>query len=152
MTDRRPEMVKIREMRTEDAEAVAGLTEQLGYARTPAEIRRWISGLASVRSRQVAFVACVGGAVVGWVEVSMERRLQSPDFALIGGLVVSEKHRGHGIGRMLCERAETWSWENGAAKVRVTSRTTRADAHRFYVREGFEAVKTSMVFEKKRPG
>ena len=145
------EMLEIREMRPEDADEVAALTAQLGYERTPVEIRRWIDGLRSVERRQAAFVACHGAAVVGWVEVSLERRLQSLDFALIGGLVVSQEHRGHGIGKRLCERAEAWSWEHGAAKLRVTSRSTRADAHRFYLREGFEPVKTSMVFEKKRP-
>src|SRR5579863_651356 len=145
------DMLEIREMRTEDAEAVAELSAQLGYDRTADEIRRWIAGLESVRHRQAAFVACLGGNVVGWVEVSLERRLQSPDFALIGGLVVSGRHRGFGFGKKLCQRAEAWSWEQGAAKLRVTSRNTRADAHRFYVREGFEPVKTSLVFEKKRP-
>jgi PhnO protein len=149
--DRGHEMLEIREMRPEDAKGVAELTAQLGYERTPVEIRRWIVEMEPVERRQAAFVACAGAEVLGWVEVSMERRLQSPDFALIGGLVVSRDHRGRGIGKRLCERAETWSWERGAAKVRVTSRNTRADAHRFYVREGFEPVKTSMVFEKKRP-
>lgn len=141
----------VREVRVEDTEAVARLTTELGYERSSAEIRRWIEGLGLVRERQAAFVACLDGAVAGWIEVSLERRLQSADFALIGGLVVSSGHRGRGIGTRLCERAEAWAWEHGASKVRVTSRSTRADAHRFYLREGFEAVKTSLVFEKKRP-
>jgi GNAT superfamily N-acetyltransferase len=143
--------VSIREMQPEDAEAVARLTAQLGYERNAAEIRHWIAGLASVVERQAAFVGCLGDEVVGWIEVSLERRLQSPSFALIGGLVVSADVRSHGIGRKLCERAEAWGWEHGAARLRVTSRTTRADAHRFYLREGFELTKTSAVFEKKRP-
>lgn len=143
--------VSIREMQPEDAEAVARLTAQLGYERNAAEIRNWIAGLASVGERQAAFVGCLGEEVVGWIEVSLERRLQSPSFALIGGLVVGADVRNHGIGRKLCERAEAWSWEHGAARLRVTSRTTRADAHRFYLREGFELTKTSAVFEKKRP-
>lgn len=145
------ETLEIREMRAEDAVAVAELTAQLGYPRAADEVRKWIDGLASASHRQAAFVACVGPAVAGWIEVSLERRLQSPEFALIGGLVVSHEYRGHGIGRKLCVRAEEWSWDHGAAKLRATSRSTRADAHRFYQREGFEPVKTSMVFEKKRP-
>ena len=152
MADHRShETLEIREMQAEDAEAVAELTEQLGYRRGADEVRRWIDGLASTNHRQTAFVACLEGELVGWVEVSLERRLQSADFALIGGLVVSQEHRGHGIGKRLCQRAEAWSWDHAAAKLRVTSRSTRADAHRFYLREGFEPVKTSMVFEKNRP-
>ena len=141
----------IREMRPDDAETVAQLIGELGYERTAADVRMWIERSVTVRDRQAAFVACLGRKVIGWVEVSLERRLQSPDFALIGGLVVSKDYRSNGIGRLLCERAAMWSWEHGAAKLRVTSRSTRADAHRFYTREGFEPVKTSMVFEKKRP-
>jgi GNAT superfamily N-acetyltransferase len=141
--------VWIREMQTDDAEAVAELTSQLGYERTVAEIRQWIAGLNSVLDRQAAFVACFGEKVVGWVEVSLERRLQSPVFALIGGLVVGAEYRNRRIGRLLCERAEAWGFVRGATTLRVTSRSTRSEAHRFYVREGFELVKTSAVFEKK---
>jgi GNAT superfamily N-acetyltransferase len=70
---------------------------------------------------------------------------------LIGGLVVAEGMRRQGIGRKLCLRAEEWGWENGAERMRVTSRSTRTDAHRFYVRDGYEVVKTSLVFEKSLP-
>ncbi len=151
MAHHHTDMITIREMQPSDAESVARLTAELGYERSSADIRAWIERAAAVRDRQSAFVACLDGAVVGWIEISLERRLQSPDFALIGGLVVSRGHRSRGIGRLLCEHAAAWSWERGAAKLRVTSRSTRADAHRFYTREGFEPVKTSMVFEKKRP-
>lgn len=144
-------VLTIREMSKDDAEAVARLTEQLGYERSPTEIAKWIIGLPSLGDRQAAFVACLGEDVVGWIEVSIERRLQSPEFGLIGGLVVSPVHRSGGIGRKLCQRAEAWSWEHGLTRLRVTSRSTRADAHRFYFRDGYEAVKTSLVFEKKRP-
>jgi GNAT superfamily N-acetyltransferase len=150
------ETLVIREMELGDAERVAALTGQLGYERTAADIEQRITELDSNRARQAAFVACVGAEIAraeiaGWIEVSIERRLQSPTFALIGGLVVSENNRGQGIGRQLCERAENWSWERGVAKIRVTSRSTRRDAHRFYVQNGYQAVKTSMVFEKKHP-
>jgi len=36
----------------------------------------------------------------------------------------------------------------GIAKVRVTSRSVRLDAHRFYQRDGYVEIKTSKVFEK----
>lgn len=146
-----PTALTIREMTPADAEAVAELTAQLGYERTASDIAAWIAGLPAMQSRQAAFVACLGEEVVGWIEVSIERRLQSPEFGFIGGLVVRHGHRNLGIGRRLCERAEAWTWEQGITKLRVTSRSTRLDAHRFYLRDGYETVKTSMVFEKKRP-
>ena len=79
----------------------------------------------------------------------MERRLQYPPYVLIGGLVVREGMRSLGIGRRLCEEVERWCVERGAGMVRVTSRSTREAAHRFYLRDGYELVKTSMVFEKQ---
>ncbi|HKF46477.1 MAG TPA: GNAT family N-acetyltransferase [Terracidiphilus sp.] len=139
----------IRSMEPADAEAVAALTRQLGYERGPEEIRAWIAE-AGPDDRQAAFVARLEGKVVGWIEVSAERKLQSAPFALIGGLVVDEGVRSRGIGLVLLRHAEGWAWERGLERVRVTSRSTREAAHRFYLRDGYEAVKTSLVFEKKR--
>jgi predicted N-acetyltransferase YhbS len=62
------------------------------------------------RMRQIAgdanrgvLVACSDGAVVGWIDLSVEYHLQSEPAALIGGLVVSEGARNLGIGGQLCE-------------------------------------------------
>lgn len=141
--------VEIRKLAEGDAEVVAELTQQLGYARSPEQIRAWVCDASRREADQAAFVSCVDGEVAGWIEVCVERRLQSEPFALIGGLVVKEDKRGRGIGRMLCERAEQWAWDKGLKTLRVTSRITREGAHRFYLHEGYELVKTSLVFEKK---
>ncbi len=140
----------VRPMERRDAREVTCLIEQLGYERSQDEVLCWLEALGSVTERQAAFVACLGEEVVGWIEVSIERRLQSDPFALIGGLVVKDGARGRGIGRRLCATAEEWGWSHGVSKVRVTSRSTRVDAHRFYAKDGYEPVKVSQVFEKRR--
>lgn len=137
----------IRAIETRDADTVADLVSQLGYRRSAPEIALWIE-CVNGSAQQTALVACLGDEVVGWIEVSIEHRLQSAPFALIGGLVVADGVRGQGIGRLLCQSAEDWARGRGLDKLRVTSRSTRTDAHRFYLRDGYEAVKTSMVFEK----
>ncbi|HET9100326.1 MAG TPA: GNAT family N-acetyltransferase [Acidobacteriaceae bacterium] len=137
----------IRAIESRDADAVSGLVSQLGYHRAVPEIADWIDCMNGA-AQQAAFVACRDNKVVGWIEVSIERRLQTAPFALIGGLVVADGVRGQGIGRLLCQAAEDWARGRGLEKLRVTSRSTRTDAHRFYLRDGYEAVKTSMVFEK----
>lgn len=142
--------VAIREIQIQDAEAVSALVAELGYQRSPAQIRGWIDELRRAHREGEAFVALLDGDIAGWVEISMERRLQAAAFALIGGLVVKDGLRGRGIGRQLCARAEAWAWAHGVETVRVTSRSTRIDAHRFYLREGYGEVKTSLVFEKSR--
>ncbi|MGA9062731.1 MAG: GNAT family N-acetyltransferase [Terracidiphilus sp.] len=142
--------LNLREMEPGDSAAASLLIGQLGYERSPQQVIEWIASLGTGRE-QAAFVACLGDEVVGWVEVSIERRLQAAPSAYIGGLVVKESVRGQGIGRALCRRAEAWGWDRCAETVRVTSRSTRLDAHRFYVNDGYQVVKSSLVFEKHRP-
>jgi predicted N-acetyltransferase YhbS len=141
----------IRPIESRDAAEVCVLVQQLGYERAQDQISTWIESLPSRAEQQTAFVACVAGKVVGWIEISIEQRLQSSPCTLIGGLVVKEGFRGQQIGLRLCERSEAWSWEHGISTVRVTSRSTRTGAHRFYLRNGYRPTKVSQVFEKSRP-
>jgi predicted N-acetyltransferase YhbS len=99
----------IRQIGPRDANEVSLLIDQLGYRRAPDDVMTWIERTNLDSSSQIAFVACLENEVIGWIEISLERRLQTPPFALIGGLVVKDGVRGRGIGRMLCERAEAWS-------------------------------------------
>jgi GNAT superfamily N-acetyltransferase len=85
---------------------------------------------------------------VGWIDATVERHLQAEDTVVIGGLVVRETARGVGVGKRLCEEVERWAREQGLGRVRVRSQIKREDAHRFYVRDGYRQVKTSLVFEK----
>ena len=137
----------IRPIRPEDAVPVSELVTQLGYERTADQVRLWVADLHA-RPEQAAFVAELDGKVVAWIDVSFVWHLQSEAFGLIGGLVVKDGLRSAGIGRLLCERAEDWSRDQGARKIRVTSRSTREAAHRFYLRDGYQQTKISMVFEK----
>ena len=137
----------VRPIQPEDALAVAELIAQLGYTRAREEVQAWIHGLGA-RPAQAAFVAERNSEVVGWIEVSLEHRLQSAVFGVIGGLVVREGLRSLGIGRRLCEEAEDWTRRQGVNKIRVTSRSTREAAHRFYLRDGYRQTKISMFFEK----
>ena len=140
----------IRTIETRDALEVALLIEQLGYRRLQGDVAHWIEALSSSpQSTQTAFVACIDDDVVGWVEVSLQSHIQSPPFALIGGLVVKEGLRGKRIGKRLCEAAEAWARRQSVSLLRVTSRSTRPDAHRFYTQNGFEPTKISHVFEKE---
>jgi predicted N-acetyltransferase YhbS len=142
------EALHVRVIAPEDAAAVAELSAQLGYEATAAAIEERIATLLLNAENQVALVACVGGDVVGWIEASIVRHLQSEPQALIGGLVVKDGVRGLGVGKRLCAEVEAWTRNKGLTVVRVTSRSTREGAHRFYLREGYRQTKTSAVFEK----
>jgi GNAT superfamily N-acetyltransferase len=141
----------IRPIALRDAAEVCALIQQLGYERPIDEVADWIELLGKHAQSQAAFVAELANQVIGWVEVSIEHRLQSIPYALIGGLVVKEGFRNQKVGLKLCERAEAWSWAIDVSVVRVTSRSTRLDAHRFYENNGYRLTKVSQIFEKKRP-
>jgi len=149
-TSSSPELV-IRPIETRDAEQVSILTEQLGYQRSPADIHTWIESLPARAEDQAAFVACIGAEVAGWIEISVQHHLQSAPHALIGGLVVKDAYRNRQIGLRLCQHVEAWTWQHGLPILRVTSRSTRLDAHRFYERNSYQLTKLSHVYEKHRP-
>ena len=142
--------VSIRRLSVDDAEAAAELSSQLGYPSSPGDLRKRIEELSHTTDR-VAFAAVVDGQdgrMVGWIDAAMERHLQSPASAVIGGLVVREDMRGQGVGRRLCLEVEEWARSKSVPLVRVRSQIKREDAHRFYLRDGYRKVKTSLVFEK----
>ena len=141
------EKVTIRVLRADDAEIVATLSASLGYPVGAEEVRSRIELLANSNDR-MAFAAILKDAVVGRIDAAVERHLQSEPVVVIGGLVVRDDMRGKRIGQQLCHAVELWAVQIGVAAVRVRSRLKRADAHRFYLRDGYIQVKISAVFEK----
>lgn len=139
--------LQIRRLAADDAEAAAELSGQLGYVCPAGDLRDRIEELSLAPDR-VAFAAVLDGQIVGWIDAAMERHLQSPASAVIGGLVVREDTRGLGVGKRLCLEVEEWARSRSVPLVRVRSQIKREDAHRFYLRDGYRNVKTSLVFEK----
>ena len=89
-----------------------------------------------------------GGQVDGWIQVSLPRIFETPDWAEIAGLVVDSAARGRGIGRELVAAAADWARERGCAALRVrTNVDARAARRRFYRREGFRELKKQKVLE-----
>ena len=145
--NRTMENVTIRALGIDDAEVVAELSASLGYPASAAEVRSRMAGFAGSNER-IAFAAALQDEVVGWIEAAVERHLQSAPVVVIGGLIVRDEMRGRGIGQQLCLAVEQWAAQIGIVTVRVRSQTKRADAHRFYLRDGYRQVKISAVFEK----
>jgi GNAT superfamily N-acetyltransferase len=51
-------------------------------------------------------------------------------------LAVHPEQRSLGIGKQLLDEAKRWARSRGATHLELDSGETRADAHRFYEREG----------------
>jgi GNAT superfamily N-acetyltransferase len=138
----------IREVRLTDTAAVAGLCGELGYPVAESVLEARMRHVAEDPHHAVLVACAPDGALIGWVDVGMTFHLQSGSYAEIGGLVVTASARRNGVGKELVRRAELWASARGAARIIVRSNATRADAHRFYLRENYQQKKTSAVFEK----
>ena len=148
MTGAHDDTLTIRPFTTDDAEAAAALSAELGYPADLLEMRARIERLTAA-SDQGLFAACRSNDMLGWIHVSLVQHLQDDLRAEIGGLVVKEGNRGGGIGARLVARAEQWASEHGVGTVVVRSQIKREAAHRFYLREGYARTKTSAVFTKR---
>lgn len=140
--------ILIREIALEDAEAAAHLSAELGYPADVQAMRERIESVSRSRDR-VVYVACISNTVIGWIDVCIIHHLSTGSYGEIGGLIVSSEYRSDGIGRRLISQAEKWVADQSSTRIIVRSRTTREAAHRFYLREGYSMIKTSLVFSKQ---
>ena len=140
--------VDIRRATVDDSSAIADLSTQLGYPTSQIQSANRL-GLILDSNEHAILVACLAdGTVVGWVHVFLAFRVESDQFAEIGGFVVKEEFRRRGIGRCLLAAAEEWVIQSGITKLRVRSRSNRVDTHTFYERLSFSKSKQQHVFGK----
>jgi GNAT superfamily N-acetyltransferase len=66
----------------------------------------------------------------------------------LAALVVDEKHRGVGCGKVLLKASEEWALEQGIDSLSLRSNIIRESAHSFYESLGYARVKTSYAFRK----
>jgi len=139
--------VTVRTARAGDASVLADLASELGYPTTTSDM---VGRLASIDGRpdHAAFVAELDSIVVAWIHLCVMQSLETPPFAEIRGLVVTEAQRGRGIGAELVRTAERWATEKTCRKIRVRSNAARDDARRFYQNCGYDLTKSQNVFEK----
>jgi GNAT superfamily N-acetyltransferase len=140
-------MITVRQMRAEDAAAVAALTTELGYPSTEDAIRRRYDLIKDRWAARVC-VAHAASRIVGWIHVQATYLLECDERAEIWGLVVAESERGAGVGRRLVEAAEEWARMRNFRVMAVRSNAVRNDAHRFYEHLGYSVSKTQYAFRK----
>ena len=145
----RTQTVVIRQMLPEDVAAVAGLTSQLGYPASEADIKRRYDLIKDRWDARLLVAEHAHLAVVGWVHVQAMYLLEAETRAEIWGLVVAETARRTGVGRMLVEAAEEWAVMRGLDVMSLRSNVLRLDAHAFYEQLGYKVVKTQNAFRKR---
>lgn len=129
-----------------DAAVINELSKQLGYENTVADTASYISALNDSDNEELV-VAVYQGNIIAWMQLSYILRIESGYFAEITGLVVDERHRSAGIGKMLIEYAKDWCKVKGLSKLKVRTNVVRKRTHRFYERSGFGLRKEQKIYE-----
>lgn len=92
-------------------------------------------------------LAWVGTDVVGFISLQLQFHLHHARWiAEIQELVVMPQARSLGVGKKLLAWAEQQARQRHAELLELSTSTKRADAHRFYTREGYNA--THLRFTK----
>jgi GNAT superfamily N-acetyltransferase len=140
--------VDIRSAVLDDSPAIADLSTQLGYSTPPIQSANRLGVILDSNEHEILVACLADGALVGWLHVFLAFRVQTDQFAEIGGFVVTKEFRRQGIGRCLLASAERWVIHSGITKLRVRSRSSRPDTLTFYERFGFSKSKQQHVFDK----
>lgn len=130
-----------------DAPEFARLTAELGYPVSTEDMRDRLKLLLSHPDHHISVVE-EGDALVGWIAVEHRRTLESGERVEIVGLVVDQRRRGAGVGRMLVADAEQWAHRSGFDAIAVRSNILREDSHPFYQRLGYVKRKTQHFYLK----
>lgn len=120
-----------------DAEAMASLLSQLGYATHPGAMPARLDAVHA--DGGIALVAVVDDTRIVGAACGAKHAPIHADHptAYITALVTDESYRRHGVGRQLVGALEQWAREQGCRRMSVTSAERRSDAHTFYELCGF---------------
>jgi GNAT superfamily N-acetyltransferase len=141
--------IKVRPAEERDITVLASLAGELGYPSTPEQVRERFANIKAA-PHQATFVAVTNGdTVIGWIQLSEARSLESEPRAEITGLVVNSNFRGGGAGSLLVEGGEDWARGRGLGVIGVRSNIIRERTHVFYERLGYAVTKTQKVFRKR---
>jgi GNAT superfamily N-acetyltransferase len=141
--------MNVRKANLNDTLILAQLMTQLGYPTTADEMQQRLEIILQKEDYQT-LVAVTDNVIVGVIGMLKMYLWELAIPAVkIQVLVVSEEHRGGGVGKCLIEAAELWAKEQGANQLILTSgnREERTIAHKFYPSMGFEL--TSSGYKKE---
>jgi len=133
----------------DDIPRILELYRQLSISTTKAELsrnpvledyRRVFIEFSKIPSHEL-LVAEYNGEVIGTIVFLIVPNLshQALPWALVENVVVDEKYRRYGFGKLLMEYAINRAKEAGCYRIVLSSDKRRKEAHQFYRSLGFEA-------------
>lgn len=127
---------QIRDARPEDAPALAGLLEELGFPTPVGVVVQRMDALS--RARESVLVGVRDNRVIAFVTVHVTPVLHRPTpVGRLTALIVTEQERGQGFGRALVAAAEKSVASAGCGLVEITSNRNLTHAHAFYQQLGY---------------
>jgi ribosomal protein S18 acetylase RimI-like enzyme len=138
----------VRGLRPSDVDIATELLRQLGY---PVPAKELAGRIAQVSTAEGHYAAVVddGQKICGLVHVYERPSLEKPRAAVVQSLVVEERARKTGAGRLLMGAAEAWAQDRGLAYIVLHTRTDREDARAFYERIGYTRAATAHLMSKQ---
>lgn len=138
----------VRPATIEDVERINSLCHQLGYPISQEYVHRFLEKVPHQEDHAFFVAELRDGEVIGWVHMYILPLVIVERCAEIGGIIVDDRYRQRGIGRLLISQAEIWARERDCRLMRIRSRIEREYAHAIYKEIGFKILKTSLTFTK----
>ncbi len=127
----------IRQAQRTDCARRSELMAQLGYRAAPDLLERKLAAYEATEQNCV-LVGVEEGHILGVIVLNVAVPFhEDGQWGRISALVVADGARGRGVGRALLEAGDAFFRRHGCWHVEVTSGAHRADAHRFYVANGY---------------
>ncbi|MBI9108863.1 MAG: GNAT family N-acetyltransferase [Spirochaetales bacterium] len=137
--------MKIREITLNDIDDYTILAKQLGYE---IDEKHLINCINDENDAEAVFVADNETKIIGWVDCRISHSYLNKAYCEIVGLIVDENERNKGIGKSLIDRVVIWAKTMGLGRIIVHSNVKRKRAHSFYLKNGWDFIKKSMLFGK----
>ena len=130
-------MIQIREAKAEDQNEVARLIEQLEEAPVHREAFNAVYQ-ENLNNPQIVYqIALTEGKICGFVSVHIQKLLHhTAPIAEIQELVVDEKCRGQGVGKLLFGKAKEIAAKAGCPQLECACNQRRTASHAFYKKQG----------------
>jgi predicted N-acetyltransferase YhbS len=138
----------IRAATVQDAEAIARLSETLGYVGETESTRARLDHIRRSDSDLILVAENEAGSIVGWLQAHAACIIESGFRVEITGLVIAVDARRRGTGRTLVAEAERWARSISAEAIVVRSNVQRTESHAFYPALGYVQAKTQAVYRK----
>jgi len=135
----------IRKAQTKDAPAIQSLMVQLGYPTENGFIAERINTL-SKNPDHLDLVYEEDGVVIGYISFHFIPQIAfEGDYGVISYLVVDDKIRSKGVGAALEAYCTALAIERKCKRILVSSNIRRKDAHRFYLKQGYEEYQKAFI-------